>query len=257
MYIVKKQIQALRYVSALSLLLVAGMIPTAYAATCATNPDQQTCSSTYGVNEVFFGTGGQLNACSTTYCSKQSAGETGVGNTSSASYQAQAGFNTDRSPSLTLIVPAQNINLGVLTPGTPATATAIFSVYSYLSSGYVVQVVGNPPTYGGHQLTPLTTAAASNSSAEQFGMNLVANTVPAVFGANPSQSPDATFGFGTAAAGYNTANMYKYNNGDTIAQSLKSSGTTNYTMSYIFNTTAVTPGGTYTTSQAVVATATF
>lgn len=249
MNVIKKQIHYFFLVGLLSLVCTLGAVPPAYAA--------QSSSPNYQVNEVFFGTGGQLNACSTNYCSKQAAGETGVGNTSSANYQAQAGFNTDRTPSLTFVVPPQNINLGVLTPGTTAWTTATFSVYSYLSSGYVVQVVGNAPSNGGHQLAPMASAAASNSSTEQFGMNLVANTSPATFGANPSQSPDATFGFGSAASGYNTANQYKYTSGDTIAQSLKSSGTTNYTISYIFNTTPVTPGGTYTANQVLVATATF
>ncbi|MFA5003721.1 MAG: hypothetical protein WC498_00365 [Candidatus Saccharimonadales bacterium] len=236
------------------LLLFVGTAPLAHA---VCSPDLQTCSASYGVNEAFFGTGGELNACSASYCSKQAAGETAVGNTTSTSYKAQAGFNTDRIPSLTFVVNTTNINLGVLTPGTTATANTSFSVKSYLSSGYIVQTVGNAPTYGGHQLSPLTTATASNPAAEQFGLNLVANTSPVAFGTNPVQIPDSTFSFGLAATGYNTANFYRYNNGDTIAQSNSSSGETDYTMSYIFNTTALTPGGTYTMSQGLVATATF
>lgn len=257
MQVIRKQIRGLKYICALSVLLVLAMTPAVHASSCATDPNQQSCSSKYGVSETFFGTGGQYHACSTgQYCSDQTAGETAVGNTQGSAYQAQAGFNTNRQPSLTFIVPSQNINVGVLTTGATKTATAIFSVYSYLTSGYIVQVFGAPPTNSGHQLAPLTTAAASNSSAEQFGINLVANTTPAV-GANPGQAPDATFGFGTAASGYNTANQFQYNSGDTIAKSLKSSGTTNYTISYIFNISPLTPGGTYTTSQTLVATSTF
>jgi hypothetical protein len=249
MYALKKQIRGLRNASMLCLLLVLAMVPTVHAA--------QASSSSYQVNEVFFGSGGELHACSTTYCSKQAAGELAVGATGSTTYTAQAGFNTDRIPSLTFVVPAQNINLGVLSPGTTKTTTATFSVYSYLSSGYIVQTVGNAPTNGGHQLTPLASPTASSSSVEQFGINLVANTSPVTFGANPGQIPDSTFGFGTAAANYNTTNLYKYNNGDTVAQSLKSSGETDYTMSYIFNASNLTPGGKYTFNQVLVATATF
>lgn len=249
MFAQKRQTRLYRSVTVLGILLAFSIAPVAQAA--------QSSSSNYSVNEVFFGTGGELNACSTSYCSKQSAGETTVGNTSSTNYQAQGGFNTDRYPSLEFVVNSTNINLGVLTPGTTATATSTFSVKSYLSSGYVVQTVGNPPTNSGHQLTPLATPTASNSSAEQFGINLVANTSPATFGANPSQNPSVAFGFGTAASGYDTPNQYKYANGDVVAQSLKSSGETDYTVSYIFNTTALTPGGTYTMSHVLVATATF
>ena len=114
---------------------------------------------------------------------------------------------------------------------------------------------------GSYHLHNLTTATASNNTTEQFGMNLVANTTicgaPANFGSSPQQIPSPTFGFGQAASGYNTCGLFQYNNGDTIAQSTKSSGETDYTISYIFNVTPVTPGGTYTFYQVLVATSTF
>jgi hypothetical protein len=263
-----KQIRILRYVVTLGLLLTFAAVPVVQAA--------QSSSNNYSVNEVFFGTGGQLcdpgnadSAHSTTYCAKTSAGELTVGNTASNSYQAQAGFNTDREPSLTFIVPTQSVNLGVLKSGTTATATATFSVKSYLTSGYVVQTVGQGLTNSGHVLQNMATPAAITPTAEQFGINLVANTCPAgatgcsgALGANPGQAPDATFGFGQAAHTsasdyYDQANQYMYKDGDVIAQSLKSSGTTNYTISYIANISPVTPGGTYTMDQILVATATF
>jgi hypothetical protein len=60
----------------LLLLLVAAPIQTVHAV-CV--QDQQACASFYGVSESFFGSGGELNACSTTYCTKQAAGELAVG----------------------------------------------------------------------------------------------------------------------------------------------------------------------------------
>lgn len=251
-----KQIWNLRHIVTLGLLLTFAAVPVVQAA--------QSSSSNYSVNEVEFGSGGELHACSSTYCAKQSAGELTVGNTASSNYQAQGGFNTDRYPSLTFIVPVQSVNLGVLKTGTTSTATATFSVKSYLTSGYVVQTVGPGLTNSGHVLQNIYPAAANSTGTEQFGINLVANTCPGgasgcsgTLGAAPGQSPDATFGFGTAAAGYNAANSFAYKNGDVIAQSLKSSGTTNYTISYIANISPVTPGGTYSMNQTLVATATF
>lgn len=262
--ILRKQI---RLIVALALLISGASVAVAHA-TCS--PDVQTCSSSYGVNEVFFGSGGQLcdpgnanSAHSANYCAKTSAGELTVGNTKGTNYQAQAGFNTDRYPSLTFVVNAASINLGKLTPGTTAYTTTTFSVKSYLSSGYIVQTMGNPPTNGGHQLAPITSAAASNTNAEQFGMNLVQNlttcptAAPFNFGANPSQNPGTAFSFGYAAAGYNTCGKFQYNPGDTIAASNTSSGETDYTISYILNTTPLTPGGTYTMTQTLVATSTY
>ncbi|MEO6513786.1 MAG: hypothetical protein ABIR37_03790 [Candidatus Saccharimonadales bacterium] len=217
----------------------------------------QSSSSNYQVNEVSFGSGGELHACSATYCAKQSAGELGVGASSSASYMAQAGFNTDRVPSLTFAVTIANNNLGTLTSGTTVTAEGNFSVKSYLTDGYVVINASDPPKNSTYTMNALASPTASNSAAEQFGINVVANTSPATFGANPVQVPSGAFSFGAAATGYDTPNLYKYVKGDTIAHSTKSSGQTDYTVSYIFNTTAATPGGVYTMNHVLVATSTF
>jgi hypothetical protein len=92
---------------------------------------------------------------------------------------------------------------------------------------------------------------------EQFGINLVANTNPTTFGANPVQQPDSTFSYGAAATGYNTANLFKYVKGDVVASSSKSSGTTVYTISYLYNISPVTDAGEYRFSHVLVATATF
>jgi hypothetical protein len=118
----------------------------------ACNPNQQSCSPSYGVNEVFFGTGGALcdpsnpstSEHSANYCAKTSVGELGVGNTASNSYQAQAGFNTNREPSLTFVVNPLSIDLGTLAAGSTATTTATFSVETYLARGY--QVISNSTT---------------------------------------------------------------------------------------------------------------
>lgn len=232
----------------------------------------QSSSAHYGVDETFFGSGGELNACSSNYCSKQTAGETAVGNSSSASYQIQAGNNTARDNSLEMIVPVANINVGQLTTTSTKVASATFSVKSYLASGYVVRTSSPGPTNASHVLSLLTAAANSSTGTEQFGMNLVANgcpsnTTPSGFdghggcngglGANPSQAPDSTFSHGDAAPGYNTADAYQYNDSDIIASSSQSSGETDYTISYLFNISGVTPGGTYTMRQSLVATATF
>jgi hypothetical protein len=103
----------------------------------------------------------------------------------------------------------------------------------------------------------LSTPTASIPGTEQFGMNLVANTSPITFGANPSQNPSSVFSFGAAASGYNTANLYKYVQGSTIASSNSSSGETDYTISYIYNISNSTPGGYYLFNDVLVATATF
>lgn len=247
-------------------VVVASAVPV-YADTCATNPDQQTCSSNYGVSETFFGSGG-VDTCPTqggnAYCAKQSAGELTVGNVKGTAYQAQTGFNSDRNQWIGVsIVGSPNVDLGVLDTGATKAGTVQFKVSAYLADGYVVQLNGAAPTYSGHALTAMSGAAASPGT-EQFGLNLVANTVasasPSNFGSDPAQDPDypsLPFGFGTAATGYDTANTFKFASGDVIAQSTQSSSYTVYTISYIANISAVTPAGEYTTAQSIVATGTF
>lgn len=229
----------------------------------------QSSSPSYSIDETFFGSGGELNACSSSYCSKQALGETAAGNAASANYQIQAGNNTNRDNSLEMIVNTSSIDVGRLTNTSTKVATATFSVKSYLASGYAVVTSSPGPQNGSHVLQLLTTPSASATGTEQFGMNLVANACPANtspsgpgacsggFGADPSQAPDSSFSFGQAAPGYDTADDYQYNDGDTIAYSDSSSGETDYTISYLFNISPVTPAGEYTMRHVLIATSTF
>lgn len=214
-------------------------------------------SSNYQVNEVFFGAGGALNDCSSNYCAKESLGETGVGNTKSTNYQAQAGFDTDRYPYLQFIVNNSNTNVGGLSTGYTTTATATFSVKAYLTSGYQVVTVSNPPANNSYNLHNLTTPTAPSAGTEQFGMNLVANTNPTSFGAGPVQVPSSKFSSGQVEPNYDTPNEYEYVPGSAIAYSNGSSGETDYTISYIYNISNLTPGGLYSFNDVLVATATF
>lgn len=230
---------------------------------------QQSSSSHYQVNEVFFGSGGELNACSTTYCAKQTAGEVAAGNTAGTAFRAQAGFNTGRDPYLAFSVSGGSIDLGTLSTAGTATTTATFAVKTYLASGYVVQFVSDPPTNNGsnhHQLNALSSPTASSVGSEQFGINLVQNKIncddgihhaPANFGNNAVQMPDATFSFGTVVSGYDTCGLFKYVKGDTVASSTKSSGETDYTISFIYNISPLTDDGLYTFNGTLVATSTF
>jgi hypothetical protein len=216
----------------------------------------QLTSPNYKAEETFFGTGGELDASSPSYKAKQSAGELGSGPAASTNYKTQGGFNTNREEYIEFIVNSSSVDLGYLSSSTTASVTNTFSVKAYLSSGYVVRSASAPPSNGSHTLNNLVTPSASSAGTEQFGINLVANTSPSV-GAAPVQVPDSTFSFGTAASGYNTPNLFKYVNGDIIAQSTQSSGTTQYTISYIYNIAGTTPDGSYSFHHVLVATATY
>lgn len=225
----------------------------------ATALAQQSSSTNYSVDEVFFGSGGELEACSTSYCSKQSAGELAAGETSSTNYRAQAGFNTNREEYLEFIVNNANIDLGYLGETYTSFTSATFSVKAYLAHGYTVINAGDPPETNDvtpHTLTALTTPTAASVGVEQFGINLVDNSAPNV-GATRTQDPDNTFSFGEPTGDYDNVNQYKYVKGDAIASSNRSSGQTTYTVSYIYNMAANTVAGTYTFNHDMVAVGTY
>lgn len=206
----------------------------------------QSSSTNYKVEESFFGTGGELDASSTNYRARQSAGETTVGNSASANYQFQGGFNTTDVPLLEVAVNGGTYDMGDLDISKTGAVTATFAIRSYLSSGYVVYLNGNPPTdpISGHTLAAMSSAAGSTPGTEQFGVNLADNGNPDI-GSNPAQVPDSTYSFGTAVAGYDTSNLFKFVDGDAIAMSPKSSGQTNYALSIIANVARSTPSGSY------------
>lgn len=239
----------------MSLVIVALMLPAIAYAACSA--DAQTCSSGYQVNEVFFGSGGELEACSTSYCSKQSAGEIATGNTASSNFQAQGGFNTNREPYIEVTVSNTNIDLGELSANTTKTATATFKVKAYLSHGYQVVNASDPPKNGSYLMQALNIPSAPSAGTEQFGINLVANTNPVAFGANPVKVPDNTFAYGQVNSQYAVPDTFKYTKGDTVAYSTESSSDTQFTISYLFNISNVTPGGEYNLHHVLVTTATY
>ena len=220
-------------------------------------------STNYRVDQTFFGSGGQLDANSTNYRAKQTAGELGVGNTASSNYQAYAGFNTTDEPFIEFFVTTSTINLGYLDTSSASTTTGQFYVRAWQADGYVVRTESDPPknSSGAHNLTPLSAGGTSSPGTEQFGINLIRNInfcgASCDLGADPVQIPDNTFSFGTATTGYNTSNNFRYNKGDIIARSLKSTSVTNYTISYLYNISTATPAGEYVLSQVLVATGTY
>lgn len=218
---------------------------------------QSSSSPNYRVDQTFFGSGGEINACSGSYCSRQSAGELGVGNTASNSYQAYAGFNTTDEPFLEFVVTGANIDLGYLSTTQATTATGTFYVRAWQAGSYAVRTESDPPTNtagGGSQITPLSSPTTSSPGTEQFGINLRDNSSPDV-GTDPQQVH--SFSTGTVASGYNTVNNFKHVKGDIIAQSTSSSGTTIYTISYLFNISEITKSGQYRFNHILVATGTY
>jgi len=120
------------------------------------------------------------------------------------------------------------------------------------NSGASVTVTGTTLTYGTTTIAACASGCTSTVGTAQFGLNLVANTSPAV-GAAPSGSAP----IGAAATGYATANNFRFNSGDTVASAGSPINTTTFTVAYLANIAALTPAGTYSTSLTYNATANF
>ncbi len=220
----------------------------------------QGTSNSYRIDESFFGPGGNLDSSSTNYqfqSGQQSVGNTGVVEGNSTNYRVENGYTTTADPRLSCVLNTSTLNFGNFSTGSAITANATFSVLNYTAYGYIVSVIGNTPSNNGHNLSGINPTDTSHPGTEQFGINLVANTSPATFGSNPVQVPDSTFSFGSAATNYNTANNFRYVNGETIASAPSSSGETDYTISYIVNASTTTPGGKYSGNQVILCTGTY
>lgn len=211
-------------------------------------------STNYKLNESVVGESGLNQSTSANYVGRDSIGSLGVGTSTSSNYQVQAGSITTNDPTLSVAINGASVNFSSFSATTATTATASFSVLNYTSYGYTVQLVGTPPSNGSTTIDAMSTTGPSVVGTPQFGINLVANTSPLSFGANPDTGQ---FGFGSASSNYGTSNQYRYVSGETIAQSTKSSGTTTYTISYIVNVAPLTPGGIYTSNQTLIITGTY
>jgi hypothetical protein len=220
--------------------------------------DSSLRSNNYQFIETSLGNGGLIQSGSAHYRASESIGDTAVGNTKSDNYQVETGSQSTDDPGLSFSIDNGNASFSSgFSAGQTATATATFSVRDYTSYGYAVQIMGDTPTNAGHSIPGMSTTGPSQTGEEQFGINLVANTSPTSFGANPTQVPDTSFSYGQAAANYDTPNKFRFVSGETIATSPKSSGVTSYTISYIVNVKSLTPGGQYSSHQSLVCVATF
>lgn len=215
-------------------------------------------STNYRFDETSVGNSNMIESSSANFKAANGAGDTAVGPSASDNFQTQSGSNTTPAPNLTFAMTSTTANFGKFSPSAPNTATATFAVTNYTSFGYVVQVAGNPPSYGNDQIDAMGANATSQPGTEQFGINLVANTSPSSFGANPNNgTAPNNFGFGQAAPNYSTPNQFRYVSGETVALAPKSSGRTDYTISYLVNVTSLTPGGVYNSDQTLIVTGTY
>ena len=201
-------------------------------------------SNNYQITEWQFGSGGSLDSCSQEYCAQATIGDQ---ETPASADTPEFGEVVTDEPALEVIIVPGESNLGTLSTERTATKTTEVKIRNNFEGGYTLQVVGDAPKYGDHILNTPATPTASRMGTEQFAINLTVNTTPGV-GSLPIQVQNKEGEeniFGEPTENYRTPNMFMYQNGGTIAQSVTQMGQTHYTISMIVNIANTTPAGHY------------
>jgi len=213
-------------------------------------------STNYIIWADVFSSGGNEDSSSANYTMQDTIGEAIIlsATSTSANYGIKAGFREMYADQyITLAITDTAVDLGILSASGVKTDSHDMTVDTNANNGFTVTVTGATLASGANTITAIgSTALASAVGTEQFGINLVANTSPAV-GANPS----GTAPIGFAADQYNAADFFAFNSGDAVATSTIPINQTAFTVSYIANITATTEAGTYTTTLTYSATANF
>jgi hypothetical protein len=111
------------------------------------------------------------------------------------------------------------------------------------TGGYVITVNGPTLSAGTNVIKALPIPTASAAGTNQFGINLVQNSDPAL-----GADPDGPFANATVASGYDTPNVFKYGDGDVVASAPNVSLIRRFTVSYILNSSDTLRPGVYTTT---------
>jgi hypothetical protein len=143
------------------------------------------------------------------------------------------------------------INYGTLSSVTGNNANSQFGVATNATGGYVVTINGSTMTSGTRTIAALNAPNSFTTGVPQFGLNLRANTLPAI-GADP-----VGLGIGTVDADYNTPDLYQYIDGDLIASAVTGTLFDIFTVTYIVNVPPDQAAGVYTTTIAYICTAAF
>lgn len=134
-------------------------------------------------------------------------------------------------------------DMGNLDPSLTLTATSQMAAGTNANTGYVI--TGNGPTMsaGLHTIAAATKPTPSNPGTNEFGINLVENTDPAI-----GSDPDGASTNAQVLSNYAIPNEFMYSNGDVLAEAGGVSLVRRFTVSYIVNSAANLPAGVYTTT---------
>jgi len=126
-----------------------------------------------------------------------------------------------------------------------------FQVATNARNGYVVVLEGNTLTSSNHLIDALDVPTASAEGSSQFGINLRANSTPAI------GQDETGVGIGSINTDYDTPDLFKFAKGDVLASATTGSNYNLFTVSYIVNVPPDLPAGIYNTTVTYVCTGAF
>ena len=143
-------------------------------------------------------------------------------------------------------------DMGELSPTSTLTAQSQMAVGTNATGGFAITANGTPMAAGTSVIDSPTTPTESRQGTNQFGINLVANTLPAIGG-----DPEGIWTNAVPMADYGTPNRYKYVPGDVVAFSPNVSLMRKFTVSYIVNSDKNLRPGVYSTTITYIASGRF
>jgi len=164
---------------------------------------------------------------------------------------------TSSVPDCTTATPGTVAFDQLFSPTSTATATSQMAASTNAGSGYSITVNGPTLTSGANTINAMAATNTSVLGVSQFGMNLKDNATPDT-GIEVAPVFNGTNYNGQAATDYDTADTFKFADGNSVANS-NSTGTDSqiFTATYIVNVPGSQPAGTYTTTLTYICTATF
>lgn len=142
--------------------------------------------------------------------------------------------------------------MGELSPNSTLTAQSQMAVGTNASSGFAIIANGTPMAAGTSVIDSPALPTESRPGTNQFGINLVANTLPAIGG-----DPEGIWANAVPTPDYGTPNRYKYVPGDVVAASPNVSLMKKFTVSYIVNSNKDLRPGVYSTTITFIASGRF
>jgi len=143
-------------------------------------------------------------------------------------------------------------DMGTLSSQDTLKAQSQMAVGTNASGGFAITANGTSMSAATNTIDSPSSPTESTPGKNQFGINLVENTNPAV-----GKNPEGEWANAVASTDYSIPNMYMYVPGDVVAYSPNVSLMKKFTVSYILNASPSLRAGVYTTTMTFIASGRF